>query len=218
MPNTVDRAYFYANFPKAALFGKTLNASRQQGFDAIFDEWDQIDQFDILEWLAYALGTAWHETGGQMQPVREGFAASDAAAYQAVTTYCANKGIDNYAKRHANGNSYYGRGYVQLTHSSNYSTMSQRLGLGTRLYDHPDDVLTPAIGGKILLVGMIEGLFRPAKGRLFDYFNGTQQKWLTARDLINGDKNSKPAWANGLSIGELVSQYGKGFLGVLREH
>lgn len=217
MPNVVDREYFYTNFPKAALFGKKLTDSRKEGFDAIFDQWDEIDQFDILEWLAYALGTAWHETGGQMQPVREGFASSDAAAYQAVTNYCAKKGIDNYAKRHANGNSYYGRGYVQLTHSSNYSKMGEKLGLGMRLYDHPDDVLTSAAGGRILLVGMIDGLFRPAKGRLFDYFNGTEQRWLAARDLINGDKNVKPPWAEGRSIGELVAKYGKGFLGALRE-
>lgn len=217
MPNKVDRSHFYDNFPKAALFGKGLNDKRREGFAAIFDVWDQVDEFDILEWLAYALATAWHETGGQMQPVREGFAASDAAAYEAVSKYCAKQGIDNYAKRHGNGNSYYGRGYVQLTHANNYKRMGERLELGARLYDDPDGVMQPAVGGRILLVGMIDGLFRPAKGRLFDYFNGTAQRWHDARELINGDKDKKPAWANGQSIGGLVAQYGKGFKGALRE-
>jgi hypothetical protein len=217
MSNKVDRQHFYANFPSKALFGKKLTASRQQGFEGIFDIWDEVDQFDILEWLAYALATAWHETGGEMQPVREGFAKTDAGAYEAVTNYCAKKGIDNYAKRHGNGHSYYGRGYVQLTHANNYSKMGERLGLGTTLYDSPDSVMQPAVGGRVLLVGMIDGLFRPSFGRLYDYFNGRAQQWVDARDLINGDKAKTPKWAEGKSIGQLISQYGKGFRSALVE-
>lgn len=110
-----------------------------------------------------------------------------------MTAYCKKQGIANYAARHPNGNSYYGRGYVQLTHGGNYKKMGKRLGLGDALYDRPDDVMKPAVGGRILLVGMIEGLFRPAHGKLAGYFDGTAQRWFDARDLINGDKNKKPA-------------------------
>jgi hypothetical protein len=93
--------------------------------------------------------------------------------------------------------------------------MGNRLGLGSQLYDDPDDVLDPAIAGQILLVGMIEGLFRPAKGKLSDYFNGVQ-RWFDARELINGDKNKMPAWAGGKKIGTLIADYGKGFRGALK--
>lgn len=216
-PDILDRAHFYASFPSGAL-GKSLTASRKAGFDAIFDVWDSDEKFDVLEWLAYALATAWHETGGVMQPVREGFADSDAQAYQRVTAYCAGKGISNYAKRHSNGNSYYGRGYVQLTHGSNYQKMGERLGVGSRFYDNPDSVLDPKVGGRILVVGLMEGLFRPSAGKISDYFSGATQKWYDARGLINGDKASKPAWANGKSIGQLCADYGRTFRGALIEN
>lgn len=212
----VDRDFFYANFPSSKLFGKKINPSRRAGFEAIFDEWDAIPQYDFAEWLAYALATAWHETGGEMQPVREGFAKTDKAAYDHVTAYCRDAGIDNYARRHANGNSYYGRGYVQLTHSYNYEKAGARLGVGKALYDQPDRVMEPGIAGRILLTGMIAGSFRPAHGSLVDYFNGAEQRWFEARDLINGDKHKVPKWTNGKSLGELIAGYGRAFRGALR--
>lgn len=212
----VDRNFFAANFPSPALFGKKLTPTRKVGFDAIFDVWDGYGDDDPLEGLAYALATAWHETGAQMQPVREGFKTTDAAAYAAVTAYCAAQGIPNYAARDPNGNSYYGRGYVQLTHGSNYKKTGAHLGVANALYDRPDDVLKPKTGGQILLEGMIHGLFRPAHGTLSDYFDGTAKRWFDARDLINGDKNKKPAWAGGKKIGTLIADYGKGFFGALQ--
>ena len=212
----LDRARFYDGFPTSAL-GKGLSDSRRAGFEGIFDVWDSDEKFDVLEWLAYALATAWHETGGVMQPVREGFAKSDAEAYDKVSAYCAKKGISNYAKRHSNGHSYYGRGYVQLTHGTNYQKMGEHLGVGSKFYDDPDSVLDPAVGGMILLVGLIEGLFRPAAGKISDYFSGATQKWYDARGLINGDKATKPGWANGKSIGQLCANYGQSFREALAE-
>jgi hypothetical protein len=67
-----------------------------------------------------------------------------------------------------------------------------------------------------LIVGLMNGLFRPAKGTLFDYFSGQSQRWFDARDLVNGDKNADPAWAGGKKIGTLIGDYGKSFLGALR--
>ena len=212
----IDRAHFAANFPSSSLFGKKLTAGRLEGFNAIFDVWDGLPTQGALGGLAYALATAWHECGGTMQPVREGFKATDAAAYKHVTDYCAAQGIANYAKRHPNGHSYYGRGYVQLTHGDNYKKTGARIGLGNQLYDNPDKVMQPEIAGRILLTGMIDGLFRPAKGKLADYFTDTKQSWFEARELINGDKNKKPGWAGGKKIGTLIADYGKGFFGALK--
>jgi hypothetical protein len=217
MPDpSVDRSYFYANFPNANLYGKTATPARKPGFEAIFDAWDAIPQYDFPEWLAYALATAWHETGTTMQPVREGFKKTDKEAYDYVSAYCKKAGISNYAIRHANGNSYYGRGYVQLTHSANYSKIGERLGLGDALYADPDRVLEPNVAARIMLTGMMEGLFRPKYGSLIDYFNSTEQRWFEARDLINGDKNVIPKWTGGKSIGEVIASYGRAFRGALR--
>ena len=212
----IDRMYFAANFPSSKLYGNALTNSRMQGFEAIFDFWDQVESFDSLEWLAYELATAWHETGARMLPVREGFAESDEVAYQRVTAYCAAQGRSNYAMRHQNGNSYYGRGYVQLTHAENYLKMGEAMGHGRAFYDKPDRVMDPSVGAEILVTGMMRGLFRPAKGSLLDYFNHQSLRWYDARDLINGDMSKKPAWANGKTIGSLVAGYGKAFFGVLK--
>lgn len=63
---------------------------------------------------------------------------------------------------------------------------------------------------------MIEGLFRPAKGKLADYFNDQGAHWFEARELINGDKEKTPQWANGKRIGDLISDYGRGFFHALK--
>lgn len=216
MEPRVDRDHFRKSFPSSALFGKKLTDARWSGFTAVFDHWDSIESYDSLEWLSYELATAWHETGGLMLPVREGFAASDAEAYDRVTAYCKAHGIFNYATRHQNGHSYYGRGYIQLTHGENYKKMGKALGLGDALYDDPDRVLVPQTGARILIHGMMDGLFRPSKGGLSDYFNGANHDWFGARDIVNGDKDKRPKWLGGVSIGEAIAAYGKAFRGALR--
>jgi hypothetical protein len=212
----VDRTYFFANFPSGKLYGKALSPSRKKGFLAIFDVWDAIPEYDYPEWLAYALATAWHETVATMQPVREALKKTDQEAYEAVTAYCKKQGKSNYAARLGNGKSYYGRGYVQLTHAANYMNAGKRLGFGDALYADPDRVMDPEVAAKIMLTGMIEGMFRPKYGTLIDYFNSNEQRWFDARDLINGDKNKTPKWAGGKSTGEIIASYGRAFRDVIR--
>jgi predicted chitinase len=45
---------------------------------------------------------------------------------------------------------YAARGYIGLTGKPNYERMSQRLGLGTRLVDNPDDARSPEVAARIL--------------------------------------------------------------------
>ena len=210
----INRKKFFDNFPRHSLDNKALTDSRKEGFEAIFDAWDERAEGLDIGGLAYAFATAWHETGAQMQPVREGFAKSDAGAVAAVTAFCKKKGIANYAARQSNGNSYYGRGYVQLTHADNYKKMGKTLGVGNALFDKPDKVLEPTVGGDILVAGMIGGLFRPAKGKITKYFTADVHNWFDARDMINGDKNVKVK-GNPKTNGEMIADYGKGFFAAL---
>jgi Chitinase class I len=203
----IDRDFFYKNFPSSALGGKKMSAKRKEGFEAIFDAWDANPAIGVLAWPAYMMATAWHETGAVMLPVRESFATTDASAFNRVSAYCKKKGIANYAARHPNGNSYYGRGYVQLTHGDNYKKMGKTLGLGNKLYDDPEKVLDEKVGAEILAIGLIKGLFRPAKGTLKTYFDGTTARWTQARNLVNGDVKKN---------GAMVGGYGKAFLTALR--
>lgn len=171
------------------LFGK-LNQKQVEGIEAILDAWIESPLNDI-RWLAYILATAWHETGTRMEAVREGFANSNEGAIAAVTKLFQRGVIKrNYALPHANGNSYYGRGLVQLTHGHNYATMSNEVGID--LYENPDEALRLDIAVKILIIGMIKGLFTGR--RLADYFNNTDTNWINARRIVNGsDKASQIA-------------------------
>jgi hypothetical protein len=198
---TIDRNWFYNALP--GKFGKKATAKQKGGFDAIFDTWDTVPYYDQLAWLAYILATAWHETGTRMQPVRESFAETDAQAYQRVTDYCLKRKKENYARRHPNGKSYYGRGYVQLTHAVNYQRAGKELGIGSQLYDDPDKVLDAAIGAKIIVEGTVEGWFTPYS--LGDFFTKSRSEWREARRIINR-----------LDKADSIAEHGKKFLPCLR--
>jgi len=77
---------------------------------------------------------------------------------------------------------YYGRGYSQLTWKKNYEKFSAILGID--LVTKPDRVLEPEIGAKIIVNGMLNGLFTGRK--LSTYFNDRVCDWMGARSIVNG--------------------------------
>lgn len=190
----LNRDTFFA-YARKAPFGGRLTQLQVEGTTAILDAWNEhASPADNLHQLAYVLATAFHETGGTMEPVREGFAKSDAAARRILATR-------PYIKADVKtGNAYYGRGYVQLTWSTNYRRMGERLGLD--LYRNPDLALDSKIAAKILVVGMIEGTFTGK--RLGDFFVGSIVDPIAARRIINGTDKK-----------DLIAGYYKQFLGAL---
>lgn len=185
----INKKRFYHVY--RSLFGPIRSQDSVSGINAILKEYTDITKEDPtcdMRELAYILATAYHETGGRMYPVREHFANSDEEAYQSVTNWCNRRGRKNYAYKHENGNSYYGRGFVQLTHGANYARMGERLGLP--LYDHPNIALDVFSGARILIVGMQEGLFTGKK--LSDFFTEDASHTFNARQIVNGlDKAGK---------------------------
>lgn len=137
--------------------------------------------------LAYILATAYHESyhrklNPDWNPVREGFANSNEGAISAVTRLYNSGGIShNYALPHTNGNSYYGRGYVQITWPENYRKMGKRLDIS--LYENPDLALDRSVAAKLLVVGMIEGTYT---GRKLDDYGVQNFDAYNARRIING--------------------------------
>jgi hypothetical protein len=158
----------------------------QSAVDALglfIDHWEGRGGGD-LRWLAYAMATAHGEVGKALKPVREGFKDNDAAA-RAHVAYLLKIGkiSRNYALPDAEtGHSYYGRGFVQITHKDNYSRLGQALGLD--LVNRPDLALEPGVAVRILFTGMERGLFTSL--RLASYFLGGKEDWLNARRIING--------------------------------
>ena len=195
----VDRAKFFTAFRTQF---DDLNKSQVQGYDAIFDYWDKSNLTDN-RWLAYALATAFHETGEYLQPVREGFCSSDQGSINAVTDLF-DRGIigENYALREANGQSYFGRGLVQITFGDNYKRLGQAIGIGDDLYDNPSLALNMDIAVKILFTGMVDGLYTGHSLR--KYFFEDRTDWVNARKIINR-----------LDKADLIADYGQKFLDCL---
>ena len=69
----MNRATFFDNI--RPFFGK-LSQAQVLGMEGIIDAFEEVGD-GKPETLAYALATAYHETGRRMVPVREGFAVND---------------------------------------------------------------------------------------------------------------------------------------------
>lgn len=95
------------------------------------------------------------------------------------------------------GRSWFGRGFVQITHKRNYQAMS--VALGVDLVADPGRALDMATAADILVVGMREGLFSGVK--LGDVFTATASDWTGARRIVNG-----------LDRADLVAGYGRAIL------
>lgn len=118
-------------------------------------------------WIAYALATVKHETADTYQPVEE---------------YGHGAGRPYGVPDPETGQTYYGRGYVQLTHRENYAAMAELLGVP--LVTEPQRACQPAVAYAVLAHGMRSGLFTGKK--LGDYINQTICDYAQARRVVNG--------------------------------
>ncbi len=159
---------------RTSLFNGRLKSGQVKGMEFILEQWDETG-FTNRQWLAYALATAFHETAHTMQPIRE---------------YGKGRGRKYGIRDRVTGQTYYGRGYVQLTWKFNYEKASQVLGFDfVRI---PDLVMAPDNAAFIMFQGMKDGWFT---GKGFDdYINDKQRDYWNARRIINGtDKAGKIA-------------------------
>lgn len=193
----LNRQFFFQQV-RVTLFDGTLKSSQRAGLEGILDAWEPQLASKDDRWLAYMLATTHHETGRTMQPVRETFASTDDKAIQILEkAFAAGKlpwVSKPYWRRDADGKSWLGRGFVQLTHKSNYKRMGDLFGID--LLTDPNVVMRHDISTAILTEGMIRGSFTGKK--LGDYFTPTKSDWFNARRIINGIEKA-----------ELVASYGQ---------
>jgi hypothetical protein len=154
----LDQAKFFSAV-RQSLFGGRLTSDQVNGMTGILAAFDTVGD-GMPDTLAYAMATAYHETGRRMVPVREGFATTDAGARRAVNALAARRGANSAVARYARpqppyGHVYYGRGHVQLTWLENYERSS--LDAGIDLVKHPDAMLDPVVSALILIVGLLDG-------------------------------------------------------------
>lgn len=192
--------HFFFDQTRATLFDGAFKQAQVDGLTAILDKWEKESPDADDRWLAYMLGTAHHETGRTMQPVRETFANSDAKAIS-ILDKAFGAGKLTWVKKpywgpDADGKSWLGRGLVQLTHKTNYEKLGNAIGVN--LVQDPTLAMDMDVALKIMFVGMRDGLF--TKIGLPDRFSKTVEKWREARQIING-----------LERADLVASYAKAY-------
>jgi hypothetical protein len=165
-----------------------IEGTGKDNVNRIFDQIERLGAPRDRRQIAYILATAYRETIQTLQPIREG--------YPCRTEECIHKYVKGaYAQPAENGHSYYGRGFVQLTHRDKYLKVGRLLGMKpiTALHDKPDLALDPDIAARILVEGMIGGWF--TGHRLSDYFNETTEDWNGGRQIVNPGSSRAPITA-----------------------
>lgn len=177
----MDRAKFYGAIRRYP-FPNRLMQSQVDGMEIMLDAWDQREE-DDSRWLAYILATTFHETAYTMQPIAE---------------YGKGKGRKYGKADPETGQTYYGRGFVQITWKDNYSRFGDLLDID--MVNDPDQALDVETASRIIFEGMTRGMFT---GRgLKHYFKpGTLEgDWFNARKIINR-----------LDKAERIARYGRAF-------
>lgn len=125
--------------------------------------------------LAYTLATVYHETAFKMQPIAE---------------YGKGAGHEYGIPDADTGQTYYGRGDVQVTWKYNYERLSKTifntdtLEQGVDLVNNPDLLLAPIYSAQATIIGMATGLFTGKK--YSDYLDQETPDYVNARRIING--------------------------------
>lgn len=194
-----DEARFFASV-RISIFDGRLRTSQLAGTKAVLSGFEKELPGGDPRWLAYMLATTFHETAATMQPVRETLAANDAEAIARLDRAFSAGRLpmvrNPYWRLDAEGKSWLGRGFVQLTHRRNYEAMSVLTGVD--LVERPERAMEPDVATAILIHGMVAGSFTGRK--LSDVFSGKRQDWEAARAIINGSDRAR-----------LVADYGRAF-------
>ena len=190
----------YFDSVRDSLFYGDLNQNQVDGQEAILGVWERFRSDQDKRFLAYELATTIHETASTMMPIEE---------------YGKGSGHDYGEPDPETGETYYGRGFVQLTWRDNYARADKEgktlFGVNPNLEWDAERALEPKIAAAVMFLGMEQGWFRgDSEGRqtLERYFNSTTDDPINARDIINGDISKN---------GKLIAGYHDKFLTALED-
>jgi hypothetical protein len=196
-----DRTIYFDSV-RQSLFAGHMGEDQVFGQDTILSAWEKYAEGEDVRWLAYMLATTYHETAQEMLPIEE-YGKGAGQPYGEIDP--------------ETGQTYYGRGFVQLTWRDNYARADVELGLADDQSCEWDakNALVPWTAARVMFKGMAEGWFRG--DALGDWFNPQVDDAYNAREIINGDKSIVPSWSNGVSIGKLIQGYHQNFLTALEK-
>jgi putative chitinase len=171
-----DRKLFFDTVRKD-LFRGNLTQSQVDGMNYLLEVWERHFEApnprDGTAWLAYALGTFFHETAETMQPIEEYGKGASKSYGQPCGPH---------------GQKYYGRGHVQLTWEENYKNGEQflkgRYGVHSNIHAEPHKMLLGETSALVSYDGMVNGWFTGVG--LPKYFNSQVEDPKNARRIVNG--------------------------------
>lgn len=152
-----------------------LTQAKVDGIESVLNGIEADAEVTDVRWAAYMMATIKHECADTWKPIEE-YGKGRGGPYGNPVTVTGSDG-----KKYTN--TYYGRGYVQLTWKDNYSRLSKALGLGDDLLINPRRALEPAIAYEIMSYGMRHGAFTGKK--LADYIHDETCDYKNARRIIN---------------------------------
>ena len=182
---------------RAGLFKRSLSALQIETMNAILDYYLTAHADKPLEWLAYILATAYHETGMQYNR-REMLGKPGTYAYRQQQKYLP----------------WYGRGLCQCTWRGNYLKVGDLLKID--LVSSPDKLLDKVHSVRCLVDGMILGVFTGERhgnsytGKKFADYTTTSPTGTVAFDSINARRI-----VNGTDKAKLIAGYYNEFLDAL---
>lgn len=190
----MDGAVFFDRVRNSNLYNGRLTQGVVDEINSTLDAWEKWAPRSDARFVAYSLGTQYRECGADLTPKRE---------------YGRGRGKAYGRPAGAYGQTYYGRGKVQLTWLANYQKADKALHAIKALDAHESLVVTPDIAlrddvsSAIMVRGMLEGWFTGKK--LADYFQGDVSHWIDARRIINGTDHAA-----------LVASYALAFYAAMR--
>lgn len=193
---------------RSKLFAGSLNQGQVDGLNIITEQMALFQDIILRNQAAYIFATAFHETGATMQPVRETFASSDRQAINRLENAWIRGNLPSVSTpywRHG----WFGRGYVQLTHKSNYEKMSKILEID--LLANPSLALDDDVAAKILIEGMMKGASNRGDftgHKLEDFVNLRKSDFTGARRVVNGTDKAHLIATHALKFDEALEKAG----------
>jgi len=153
-----DHGAFYDYLRKNDMLGPRISQEEYDGCEAIVLAFAQVGA--PISYVAYALATAFLETGGTMQPISEYGGTSYFRRMYDIRGNRPSKARELGNVKPDDGAKYRGRGYVQLTGRTNYTRATEYLreaGFDVDLVSNPHHAMKPDVAAFVMVRGMTEG-------------------------------------------------------------
>jgi predicted chitinase len=194
----VDPKMFRTLYIKQSGLGLTLtNGEELLVFFGLLQKDPEITD---IRWAAYMLATVHKETTFSFKASTKEDGRGGRNRYAQAVQVVDVLGVRG-PKNTEYSNTYYGRGYVQLTWEENYRQIGKAYGIGDELNINPDRAHELEIAYFAATHGMRHGAY--AKGHsLSRYINGDHCNYRSARQIINGfdDCDTIADWASKIEL------------------